>query len=229
MLHAAWPLFQVSWPTCLPLAVVGVAASGMPGAESVRSGESHGFTHSAEWWGVYAASIVLMLVCYGAVLLRQLSLASGRALTLRESLRGSVLKLPVAGATVLLVTLAVLAGTALLVVPGVLALLYLGFAWHAALWERGNVFAALARSVELVRGRALALLGVLGAAAAAVLVFVLLTGILLGLVMSLAGVDPREGSSGISLARLLYAVVLAVPVVWLGAVSTVSYLRASGQ
>jgi hypothetical protein len=228
MLHAAWPLFQLSWTRGLPLAVLGVAASGMPSAESVRTGESHGFSHSPEWWGLYAACIALMLICYGAMLLLQISVASGQETTVREALRASVLRLPAAAATVLLAILAVAAGTALLVVPGILALLYLGFSWHVVLRERTGVLASLARSVALVRGRVLALAGVLGAAGAGVLVFVLLTGILMGLVMSLAAIDPRAGGLGLGFARLLYAVVLAVPVVWLGAVSTVTYFSVCG-
>jgi hypothetical protein len=228
-LGAAWPLFQRSWPTCLPLALVGVAASAVPGAEAVSSGETHGFSHSPQWWALYAACMTLMLLSYGAVLLRQLSLAAGQPLPLREALQRAVFRLPAAAATMVLVTLAVVVGGVLLVVPGLLALVYFACAWHVVLWEGRDPVAALARSIALTRGRAMAFVGVLAAALAAVLVFVMLTGILLGVVMSLAGIQPVAGDGNLGVARLIYAVVLAIPVVWLGAVSTVTYRWASGR
>jgi hypothetical protein len=47
--------------------------------------------------------------------------------------------------------------------------------------------------------------------------------------MSLAGIQPVAGDGNLGVARLIYAVVLAIPVVWLGAVSTVIYRWASGR
>src|SRR5690606_39710060 len=82
---------------------------------------------------------------------------------------------------------------------------------------------ALARSIKLVRGRWLQVAMLGGTLLAAVLVFVLLTGIFMGVVMGLAGqANPTAG--GLALSRWLMAVVLAVPVVYGGAV-TVSVWR----
>ena len=87
ILGRAWPLFKASLPVCLPLAVIGVAAGATPGAESVVGGEGHGHRHGAEWWGVTFASVLLTLICYGAVLRQQLALAAGRRAPVMESLR----------------------------------------------------------------------------------------------------------------------------------------------
>ena len=86
--------------------------------------------------------------------------------------------------------------------------------------------AALRRSVALVRGRFFAVAGILGAALAAVLVFMLLTGILLAVVMSLAGPGAQTGHTGLSVSRWLMAALLALPVVYVGAVSVAAWRTA---
>ncbi len=53
--------------------------------ESVASGEGHGFTHGREWRGLTVASILLTLICYGAVLHQQLAMAAGARVRLMES------------------------------------------------------------------------------------------------------------------------------------------------
>ncbi len=86
--------------------------------------------------------------------------------------------------------------------------------------------AALRGGIALVRGRWLEFAGVVAALLAAVLVFVLLASILISMVMNLAGqgLDPTAG--GLALSRWLIAVVLAVPVVYAGAVSVVTWRAA---
>lgn len=224
VLAAAWPLFQVSLPGCLPLAILGVAASATPGAEAVSSGEPRGFLHSGEWWGLYAASTVLMLICYAGILRQQLARSVGQRLgvldSLRESLKGL---LPTLG-VVLAAFAAVLGGLLLLVLPGLVALVLLFFAWVAQIDERLGPVAALRRSLALVRGRFLAVAGIIGTVIAAVLVFVLLTGIFMAVVMNLAGQGAQTSHGGLTLSRWLMAAVLSLPVVYVGAV-TVSAWR----
>ncbi|MET0279869.1 MAG: hypothetical protein ABW278_01920 [Steroidobacteraceae bacterium] len=226
VLAAAWPLFQVSLPACLPLALIGVAASGTPGAEAMQSGEGRGFLHSASWWGLYAASTALMLICYGAILRQQLAHAAGRRAPLFESLRQSMLGLLPALAVLLLQLLAFVGGSVLLVLPGLAALVWLFFAWPAQIAGGVGPLAAAARSLQLVRGRFFAVAGVVGATIAAVLVFVLLTGILMAVVMNLAGQGAQSSHGGLSFSRWLMAALLALPVVYVGAVSVAAYCAA---
>lgn len=226
VLAAAWPLFQVSLPGCLPLALLGVAASGLPGAAAVAGGEGRGFTHSALWWAVYLATTLLMLLCYAGVLRQQLALSSARRIGVLASLRDSLAgALPTLG-VVMLVTLLALIGTALLVLPGIAVLVWSFLAWMAQLEEGLGPVASLRRSASLVRGRFLAFAGILGATVAAVLVFVLLTGILLAVVMNLAGPDAQAGHAGLSFSRWLMSALLALPVVYVGAVSVATWRAA---
>jgi len=223
VLAAAWPLFQVSLPGCLPLAVLGAVASGIPGAEAVASGEARGILHSAQWWGVYAASTVLMLICYAGILRQQLAHSAGRRSGVLDSMRDSVAGLLPTLGVVLLVLAAAVVGTLLLVLPGCVALIWFYFSWVAQLEERLDPVAALRRSIALVRGRFLAIAGIAGATLAAVLVFVLLTGILLSVVMNLAGVGAGSGRVGMSFSRWLMTALLALPVVYVGAVNVAAW------
>ena len=218
VLAAAWPLFQVSLPGCLPLAVLGVASSATPGAEAVTSGEARGLLHSGQWWGLYAASAVLMLICYAGILRQQLAFARGSRLGVLDSLRDSLRGLP---ATMAVVVVYLLSAFAL--VPLVLFV----FAWLAQLDAGLAPAQALRRSVELVRGRFLAVAGVIGAAIAAVLVFVLLIGIFMAVIMNLAGQGVQPGATGLALSRWLMAAVLSLPVVYIGAVSAAAWRAAS--
>jgi hypothetical protein len=223
VLATAWPLFQVSLPGCLPLALLGVVASGTPGAMAVASGEERGFLHSGQWWGLYAASTVLMLICYGGILRLQLARSVGSRLGPLAALAQGVTGLLPALAVVVLVLVALLAGLVLLVLPGLAVLVWFFFAWTAQIEERLGPVAALRRSVALCRGRFMAVAGVVGATVAAVLVFVLLTGILLAVVMNLAGVATPTGHAGLSISRWVMAALLSVPVVYVGAVSVAAW------
>jgi hypothetical protein len=226
VLAAAWPLFQVSLPGCLPLALLGVAASGLPGAEAVASGEGRGFVHGPMWWALYVASTLLMVLCYSGVLRQQLARSAGRRLGMLASLRDSLAgALPTLGVVMLVVVLAV-AGGVLLLLPGIAVLVWTFLAWTAQLDEGLGPLAALRRSVALVRGRFVACAGILGATIAAVLVFVLLTGILLAVVMNLAGADVQSGHAGLSFSRWLMSGLLALPVVYVGAVTVAAWRAA---
>jgi hypothetical protein len=229
VLAAAWPLFQVSLPGCLPLALLGVAASGLPGAEAVATGEGRGFAHGATWWALYAASTLLMLLCYSGVLRQQLARSAGRRLGILASLRDSLVgALPTLGVVLIVVLLAV-AGCVLLVLPGIAALALTFLAWPAQLEEGLRPLPALRRSVALARGRLMAIAGILGATIAAVLVFVLLTGILLAVVMNLAGPDAQAGHAGLSFSRWLMSALLALPVVYVGAVNVAAWRAALAE
>jgi hypothetical protein len=223
VLRAAWPLFKLSLPWCLPLAVLGVAASGVPGAEAAASGDVHGLRHSPDWWGLYAASTVLTLICYSGVLREQLALARGERMGALEALRQGAIGLPQTLGVLILTMVAILAGFCLLIIPGLVALVFTNFAWIAQIDERLGPMAAIRRSVDLVRGRVLAVAAILGALAAAVVVFVLLTGILMAIVMNLAGQGAQTSHAGLSFSRWLMGALLSLPVVYIGAVTVTAW------
>ncbi len=124
---------------------------------------------------------------------------------------------------VVLVMAATLAGFSLLVLPGIAVLVLFYFAWTAQLEEALLPIPALRRSFALVRGRFLDVAGVFGLTLAAVLVFVLLTGILLAVVMNIAGPAVQASHSGLSFSRWLMAALLALPVVYVGAANVAAW------
>jgi hypothetical protein len=235
VLGEAWTLFQVCLPTCLPLAVVGVAAGATPNAEIAVSDAAQGFLHSREWWGIAVASTVLMLICYGAVLRQQLELAAGTRPQLLESLRGAARDLPFVLVLVVLwllplvpaaISAALRGFDAFALVLTLLAMALLVYAvpaWPALIAQKLAPWTALATSLRMVHGRWRDYAGVVGVLLAAVLVFVLLAGILLGMVMGLVGQGTQTSSGGLALSRWLMALVLAVPVVYSAAVSVTAF------
>lgn len=238
VLGAAWPIFTASLPLCLPLAVIGVAAGATPGAEA-GSGGMRGMTYTPDWWGLLAACMLLTLICYGAVLRQQFAIAVGEPLRLLDSLRQAAVDVPqvllvLAALVVPLVpAMLVTAWQGFGVVPALLtlagsALLVFGwFAWPALVARSCGPLTALGASVNLVRGRWTSFVQLAFALLASVLVFVLLVGIFVGVVMGLAG-QATPDANGLALSRWLMGLILALPVVYGGAV-TVSAWRAAAR
>jgi hypothetical protein len=231
VLEHAWPLFQVSLPTCLPLAVIAVALSGMPVAGALP--------HSREWWGVVAARTVLVLICYGAILHQQLRMAVGERPRLRQSLQDAVRDVPsvlVLVAAWTLPFLPAVASTAwrgfdavamLLTAMASALLVFVLPAWPAMIARKALPWTALAGSVRLVRGRWLQFAGLMLVLLAGLAIFMMLTGIMIGMVMNLAGqgIDPEPAALAAS--RWLIGVALAVPVMYACAVAVAAWRAAA--
>lgn len=238
VLTAAWRLFQVCFPVCLPLAIVGVAAGALPGAETIARGEASGYLHSATWWVLCILSLLLTLVCYGAMLRQQMALTAGDKPQLLQSLRAAMFDLP----SVLLLMLAwmvplvaAFASTAargfdalslLVTLAGSALLVYLLPAWPAMIAGRLGPVAALAGSIRLVRGRWVSHAALLLALVGGTLVFALLAAILINMVMSLAGQGSHPSAGALAFSRWLIDILLAVPVVYAGAAATVAWRMA---
>ena len=190
--------------------------------------------HGPQWWGVTAAATLLVLLCQGGVVLRQHALASGETLSPFEAMRRAALRLPQSVGTALVLcaptvlAMAFVGRNSLAVaILGTLAaawLVWMAFAWPAAILEPCDPWSALKRAAGLVRGRLGAVLLLELVAFSCVLVFVLLAGILLGVVMGIAGMDGASmGGGRLGLSRLLIAALCAFPVAWLGAVWVTAY------
>ena len=227
---AAWPLFQVCLPSCLPLAVVAVAIGGA-GDGGIRSSASPGLPGSVAHWGALLLIAVLVLICHGAMLRQQLAMADGRRPILLRSLVAACLNAPYA--------FLIVAAWSLLFVPAMLRTAWHGFdafaagftavaaalavyvlpAWPVMIAQRLNPWSALVKSIQAVRGRWLSLLGVFSTELAGLLVYALLAGIILGMVMNLAGQGISPTPEALALSRCLMAILLAIPLVHVGAVS----------
>jgi hypothetical protein len=229
VLAAAWSLFQQSLPGCLPLAIIGTAASDVPRVEAHRRGlDLWHLLATAEGIGIFLASTALMLICYAGILRQQLARSAGRHCGAMQSLRDSLTGLlPTVGLYLLLVV-TVVPGL-LLLLPGLGLLVLFFFAWAAHIEEGLMPLAAIRRSVALVRGRFMAVAGIVAMLLAAVLVFTLLVGILLAVVMYLAGQGDQPAHAGMSFSRWLMACILGIPVVYVGAVSVAAYRAATAR
>jgi hypothetical protein len=227
VLEHAWPLFQVSLPTCLPLAVIAVALSGIPVAGALPQ--------SREWWGVVAARTVLVLICYGAMLHQQLRLAAGERPRLRQSLQDAVRDVPsvlVLVAAWTLPFLPAVASTArrgfdavawLLTAMACALLVFVLPAWPAMIAENAPPWTALAGSVRLVRGQWLQFASLMLVLLVGLAIFILLTGIMIGMVMNLAGQGVDPAPAALAASRWLIGVVLAVPVMYACAVAVAAW------
>lgn len=241
MLRLAWPLFQETLLRCLPLAVLAAAASAVPQAESATRRAAGLAPHDAQWWGVLAASTALALICYDSVLRLQWTHARGQPSGILAAMRLAVAALP---GTVLLVLLALtpllpaawwmsLRGLgflgAVLVLIGLTGVLFVFFGWPALLAERLSPWGALRRSILLVRPRFTQVAALAGLMLAMVLVFGMLTGIFIGEIMTLAGPQAQSSHAWLSLSRWLMGGVVAIPIVYVSAVSITAFRLAAAS
>jgi hypothetical protein len=176
--------------------------------------------------GLFAGSTVLMLLCYSGILRQQLALSAGRRCPALQSLRDSLAGLLPTLCLYLLLLITVVPGL-LLLLPGLGLMVLFFFAWPALIAEGLSPLAAIRRSVALARGRFLSVAAILATVLAIVVVFTLLVGILLAVVMYLAGQGDRPEHAGLSFSRWLMACIVAVPVVYVGAVSVAAYRAAA--
>ena len=207
----------------------------MPNAEATASRAAGTQIHGGQWWGVVVASTLLTLVCYDTLLRLQLAASAGARPGVAETMRRSVATLA-ATLALLLLSLAPLLPPLLWIaargfgwVPGLwllaglCGLLFVFFAWPIQIMEKLSPWAALRRSILLVRAHFAQVATLAGVLLAAVLVFSQLTGIFIGILMSVAGPEAQTSHAWLSVSRWLMAGVLAVPIVYVGAVSVTAY------
>ena len=105
-----------------------------------------------EWWAWYVAGTILALFLWGALLLRQKALASGQSARTGKELRAAAATLSTLIVSTALVLVAVLAGLALFVVPGVYLSAVLVPAPLAVVLMRKGPLESLLYAATLVRG-----------------------------------------------------------------------------
>lgn len=229
VLGAAWPLFQVCLPRCLPLAIIAIVVGSIP----VGNLPGH------EWWGVVLARSLVVLICYGAMLRLQQGLDAGERPQLRNCLSDAVRDLPAVVVIVvawLLPFVPAMAATAwrgfdwlamLLTVAASALVVHVLPAWPALIATRAGPWAALVASTKLVRGRWVEISAVVLTMLAGILVFLLLASIFIGMIMNLAGQGANPSASALAASRWLISISLAAPVVYAGALAVVIWRVAS--
>jgi len=235
VLRLAWPLFQETLLRCLPLGVLAAAASAVPNAEAAARRAAGAPRYDGQWWTLLAAVTALVLICYGAVLRIQLHQVRGERQDAMAAMRSAFASLPFTF-LFLLMTFAPLAAPAvwmstrgfglvgMLLLLGALAgSLLMFFGWPAMVAQGLSPWAAARRSILLARPRYLQVTAVVALLLAAVLVFTQLAGIFLGSIIMIAGPAAQSNPNWLAASRWLMAGVLAVPVIYAGAVSITAW------
>lgn len=154
VLDGGFRLFQRSLVKCLPFAAAAALVGQLPSAYRLAVGRPLTMLSglNATWIALSLFSALTSLVMWGAVLLREYAIASGRptdaVAELGAALRCSLSMLVVG----ILSGLAIVVGLVCLLVPGVYLATALALAAPAVVLERIGPFAALGRSMQLVSG-----------------------------------------------------------------------------
>jgi hypothetical protein len=152
-LQTAAQLFRASLLKCLPLGMVAVLCAQLPNIYWIATG--HTISFSAEYDAnfelltILGTAIELWLI--GAMMLRQRAVVLGAPILAGVELRAAWRRLPVLLVSTLLATLSVLAGLLLLVVPGVFLMVCYLVLLPVILFDGLGPYAALLRSVQLIR------------------------------------------------------------------------------
>ena len=104
------------------------------------------------WWALDAIGIVMTLVLWSAMLLRQRSVITGQATSMRAELLEALRRVPALVALFVLSLLIIGAGLVALAVPGIYLAVALTLAWPALMLERRGPVDAIHRSMYLVKG-----------------------------------------------------------------------------
>jgi hypothetical protein len=235
VLRLSWPLFQETLLRCLPFGVLAAAASAVPNAESAARRASGAPAYDGQWWMLLATVTALVLICYGAVLRIQLHQARGERQDAFAAMRSAFASLPATFVFLLLAFAPLIPPVLwlsvrgfgpiglLLVLAALAGVLLMFFGWPALVAQGLSPWAAARQSILLARPRYLQVAAVVALLLAAVLVFTQLAGIFLGSVIMIAGPAAQSSHNWLAVSRWLMAAVLAVPIVYAGAVSITAW------
>ena len=153
LLGTAARLFRATLLKCLPLGMLVMLCALLPHIYWTAAGHRMSFRaqYDLNFNLLTVLGTVIELWLLGALMLRQRAVALGAPLHAGAELRVAMLRLPVILLSAVLVTVSIGAGLVLLVVPGIfLAVCYL--VWlPVVLFESSGPWAALVRSVRLIR------------------------------------------------------------------------------
>lgn len=162
VLDDAIGLYRRSLSACLPIALIGVLVTLVPGIWVALRLQALAATGDPTMvWGMFMSpSVLLAYLCialfysiiYGALIHQINAVAHGQRATLGEAFSVGLQRLPVLFVVAVLFFLAVMVGMVLLVIPGIWLWGLLQLAFVAAIVERTGVFESFAVSRSLVRG-----------------------------------------------------------------------------
>jgi hypothetical protein len=172
LLDGTFALFRLSLLRCLPLSMLAVLLGQLPALWLDRIGRTApAGGRPLSWWLLIAAGGVANVLLWNLLLLRQHGIAHGAARGLGVDLTHALRRLPQVCGVVLLAVLLLVAGFALLVLPGFYLLFALWFACPVQLFEGTSVPRSLDRSLQMVRGYWLRTAGLCSTGLIAAIVF----------------------------------------------------------
>ena len=153
VLDGAFRIFQVSLAKSLPLGLLAMLAGQLPNIYYLAIGKPmRRLGDDPIWWALDAIGIVMTLILWSAMLLRQRSVISGQATSMRGELLEALRRVPALVALFVLSLLIIGAGLVALAVPGIYFAVALTLAWPALMLERLGPVDAIRRSMHLVKG-----------------------------------------------------------------------------
>jgi hypothetical protein len=207
VLDAAFRIYKATLLRCLPYGALAMVAGQIPNIFDLATGRPLRQFGGGEpvWWVLFGLGTVLTLLLWNAMLLRQMRLLQKQAVSFGADLREGVRYLPALVLALLLSALALAAGFALLLVPGLYLLVALSFVWPAVLLARQRPAQALAYSVRLVRGQWWRTLLIYTVGFVIAPVFALLALVLAALVLPFAG----AGAGDVAVVTAFWRVIAA--------------------
>ena len=227
LLESTTQLFRATVLKCLPLGMLAVLCAQLANVYWIATGHPIRFSarHDLNYALLSVLGTVIELWLIGAMMLRQRAVVLGAPLRLAAELRAALVRLPSMLASVLLAILSVAVGLVLLIAPGVFLLICYMIVLPIILFEGLGPYAALLRSVQLLRplwGRSLAafvfaLLAFMVCALAFAAVISVLAGLLAGNGPALEAI---ETASSVALGALLFVFLSALALVLHSAASS---------
>jgi hypothetical protein len=228
LLNAATQLFRATLLKCLPFAMMAVLCLEIPNLYWVASGHTLTFglpSDTGYWLLAYPASAVTVFIV-SAMMLRQRAFASGATIDSAAELAAAARRLPGILLGWILAQLSLFVGFTLLILPGIFLLVCYLVLLPVLLFENLNPYAALLRSVQLMRPHWWKALATLVIAVLVVLICTLAAAAVLSIVAALLG---GQGSVVQAIVAAVTIGIWAIGCVFLSALALTLHSAASSS
>jgi hypothetical protein len=155
LLQAGTRLFWVALPKCLPIAMVAALISQAPGLLLEAQGQQlkiFELPTDPKFWVEYGIAVVVVILLFTLVTVRQRALLRGTAPDLRREIGALLSRMPVLLPASLLALVSYCVGFMLLF-PGIYLMVCFAVLPSVVMFEDHSVFGALKRSIQLMHPR----------------------------------------------------------------------------
>jgi hypothetical protein len=227
LLQAGTRLFRVALPKCLPIAMVAALISQIPGLLLEAQGQQLKIFEpptDPKFWIEYGIAVVLVVLLFTLVTVRQRSLLRGQLPDLGREVTQVSQRLAVLLPASMLALLGYCAGC-LLVLPGIYLLVCFAVLPCVVMFEDHSILGSLKRSIQLMNSRWMQKFAVFVIGFLIALVCILFAAVLVGVLL-----EAESGNVYVqAIQRALYVGFYAVMWTYLNALSLVLYTSASSS